>query len=55
MFLGDVCQRVSMIKGICNAVIGLSIAAVLDHQFYSGRHTDAALAILRQIRHSFGL
>jgi hypothetical protein len=44
-----------MIRGLGNALIVAMIASLLDEYFYAGRHTDAALAVLRQIRHSFGL
>jgi hypothetical protein len=43
-----------MIKGCFNAAVALVIASLLDSHFYAGRHTDAAFAILRQIRHSMG-
>jgi hypothetical protein len=54
-FLGGRCQPVSMIKGIVNATVGLSIAALLDRKFDGGQHIEAALAILQHIRHSMGL
>jgi hypothetical protein len=44
-----------MIKGIVNATVGLSIAALLDRKFDGGQHIEAALAILQHIRHSMGL
>jgi hypothetical protein len=44
-----------MIKGCFNAAVAAAIASLLDKHFYDGRHVDAALVILRQIRHSFGL
>jgi hypothetical protein len=43
-----------MIKGCFNAAVAATIASLLDRHFFDGRHTDAALAILRQIRHAFG-
>jgi hypothetical protein len=43
-----------MIKGCFNAAAAATIASLLDRHFFDGRHTDAALAILRQIRHAFG-
>jgi len=43
-----------MIKGCFNAAVALVIASLLDSHFYDGRHTDAALAILRQIRLAMG-
>jgi hypothetical protein len=45
----------AMIKGCFNAAVAAAIASLLDRHFFDGRHTDAALVILRQIRHSFGL
>lgn len=44
-----------MIRGLGNALIFMLIASLLDEYLYAGRYTDAALGILRQIRHSFGL
>jgi hypothetical protein len=43
-----------MIKGCFNAAVALVIASLLDSHFCDGRHTDAAFAILRQIRQSMG-
>jgi len=43
-----------MFKGCFNAAVAVVIASLLDRHFYDGRYTDAAFAILRQIRHSFG-
>ncbi|HLZ02522.1 MAG TPA: hypothetical protein VKR55_10285 [Bradyrhizobium sp.] len=45
----------AMIRGLGNALIIVAIASLLDQYFYAGRYTDAAFAMLRQIRHSFGL
>ena len=44
-----------MIRGFGNAVLIVMFVSLLDRYFYAGRHTDAALAVLREIRHSFGL
>jgi hypothetical protein len=44
-----------MIRGIGNVVIAFVVAALLDKYLYAGRYAGAALAMLRQIRHSFGL
>jgi hypothetical protein len=41
-----------MLAGIAKAVIILTIAVVADHYLYGGLYTDAALSMLRQIRHS---
>jgi len=44
-----------MIRGFGNAIIIVVTASLLDQYFYAGRYTDAVFAMLRQIRHSFGL
>jgi hypothetical protein len=44
-----------MIRGLGNAVIAVVVASLLDKYLYAGHYTDAALTMLRQIRHSFGL
>ena len=44
-----------MIRGLGNAMIAIVAASLLDKYVYAGHYTDAALAMLRQIRHSFGL
>jgi len=36
------------------AIFVLGAAIAVDQHYYYGRHTDAARAILRAIRHSFG-
>lgn len=43
-----------MIKAFGNAAMGVVFATLLDKYFYAGHYIDAALAMLRQIRHSFG-
>jgi len=43
-----------MIRGLGNAVIAVIAASLIDRYFYGGHYTEAALAMLRQIRHSFG-
>lgn len=43
-----------MIKGCFNAAVALVTASLLDHYFFDGRHTEAAIAILLQIRQSSG-
>jgi len=35
-------------------IVALVALAMADHHFNFGRYTDAVLAVLRQIRHSFG-
>jgi len=45
---------IAMIRGFGNAVITLVVASMLDRYFWAGHYTDAALSMLRQIRHSFG-
>jgi len=44
-----------MIRGLGNAVIAVVAASLLDRYLYAGHYTEAALAMFRQIRHSFGL
>ena len=44
-----------MIRGLGIAIVMVVSASLLDEYFYAGRHTDSALAMLRQIEHSFGL
>ena len=44
-----------MIRGLGNVMIAIVAASLLDKYVYAGHYTDAALAMLRQIRHSFGL
>lgn len=45
----------SVIRGFGNAVIAIVAASLIDKYVYASHYTDAALAMLRQIRHSFGL
>jgi hypothetical protein len=42
-----------MIKGFAIAVLVLLGAAQLDQYLTDGRYTDAAMSMLRHIRHSF--
>jgi hypothetical protein len=42
-----------MLKGFAIAVLLLLGASQFDQYCYAGRYTDAALSMLRQIRHSF--
>jgi hypothetical protein len=44
-----------MLKGAAIASLVLAIACQLDQYFSNGRYTDVTLAMLRQIRHSFGV
>jgi hypothetical protein len=46
--------RLTMGKVISAAVAALVALVLTDQHFYSGRYTDAMLAALRQIQHSFG-
>jgi hypothetical protein len=41
-------------KGIWAAIMALGAVVAIDQYFNSGYYTDAALVVLRQIRHSFG-
>jgi hypothetical protein len=43
-----------MLKGTAIAVLALIVASQIDQQYTNGRYTDAAFAIARQMRHSFG-
>ncbi len=43
-----------MFKGFTVAVVALISMAQLDKDLTDGRYTDAAMAMLRQIRHAFG-
>jgi hypothetical protein len=44
-----------MLKGAAIAALALTIASQTDQYFANGRYTDVAIAMLRQIRHSFGV
>ena len=44
-----------MLKSAAIAVLTLAIANQLDQYLSNGRYTDAAFAVLRQMRHSFGV
>jgi hypothetical protein len=44
-----------MLKGAAIAALVLAIASQLDQYFSNGRYTDVTVAMLRQIRHSFGV
>lgn len=44
-----------MLKGAAIAALALTIASQADQYLSNGRYTDVALAMLRQIRHSFGV
>ena len=43
-----------MFKGFTIFVIALISTAQADQYLTNGRYTDAAMAMLRQIRHAFG-
>jgi hypothetical protein len=43
-----------MFKGFTVAVVALISTAQLDRYLTNGRYTDAAMDMLRQIRHAFG-
>jgi hypothetical protein len=42
-----------MLKGFAIAALALLGASQLDQHYCAGHYTDAALSMLRQIRHSF--
>jgi hypothetical protein len=44
-----------MIKGFAIAALALFGASQADQYLTHGRYTDATMAMLRQIRHSFGI
>jgi hypothetical protein len=44
-----------MFKGFVMAALMLLGASQLDQYLTHGRYTDAAISMLRQIRHSFGV
>jgi hypothetical protein len=44
-----------MLKGASIAALVLTIASQLDQHLSNGRYTDAAFAMLRQKRYSFGV
>ncbi|SFJ38865.1 hypothetical protein SAMN04487925_10775 [Bradyrhizobium sp. cf659] len=43
-----------MFKGFAVAVVALISTAQVDRYLTNGRYTDAAIIMLRQIRHAFG-
>jgi hypothetical protein len=43
-----------MSKVITATITALVSFVLLDQHFYAARYTDAALVMLRQMRHSFG-
>lgn len=44
-----------MLKGAIIAALVLTIASQVDQYLSYGRYTDGAFAMLREIRHSFGI
>ena len=44
-----------MIKGVAIAALVVAAAILADQQLSYGYYTDAALALLRQMQHSFRL
>jgi hypothetical protein len=44
-----------MFKGFVMAAVMLLGASQLDQYLTHGRYTDAAMSMLKQIRHSFGI
>jgi hypothetical protein len=51
--VGGLSMGPGMIKGLAVAVLVLLGAAQLDQYLTDGRYTDAAMSMLRHIRHSF--
>ena len=44
-----------MLKGAAIAAVMLVTASLIDQYLSNGRYTDVAFAMLRQMRHSFGV
>lgn len=44
-----------MLRGIAIALFGMGIFSQLDRALFYGRHTDAALRLMRDIGRGFGL
>jgi hypothetical protein len=42
-----------MLTGIAKAIVVILAAIAVDQYLYSGLYTDAAMSMLREIRHSF--
>jgi hypothetical protein len=42
-----------MLNGIVKAIVIVSLVVLADQYLTSGLYTDAALSMLKQIRHSF--
>jgi hypothetical protein len=43
-----------MIRGVGNVAVAVVLASLLDKYLYAGRYADAAVSMVRQIRHSLG-
>ena len=48
-------RSTTMFRGIAIALFGLTILSQLDQAFFYGRHSDAALRLVREISSGFGL
>jgi len=44
-----------VLKGLMTTVLTLLFLSLCDHYLSNGRYTDAAIAMAKQIRHSFGV
>jgi hypothetical protein len=44
-----------MIRGFAIALFGMGFLSQLDHAFFYGRNTEAALRLMRDISRGFGL
>jgi hypothetical protein len=53
--VGGLSMGPTMIKGFAIAALALLGASQVDQYLTNGRYTDAAMAMLRQIRHSLGI
>ncbi|WP_129590826.1 hypothetical protein [Bradyrhizobium shewense] len=48
-------RSATMLRGIAIALFGMGIFSQLDRALFYGRHTDAALRLMREIGRGFGL
>lgn len=53
--VGGLSMGPTMIKGFAIAVLALLGATQVDQYLTNGRYTDGAMAMVRQISHSFGV
>jgi hypothetical protein len=53
--VGGLCLRPTMIKNLAAAAVALFGISLADQFLTNGQYTDAVIAMLRQIRYSFGI